>query len=200
MRGVLAASLDRKGLRFSQHARFRDKLPLHREEFSLVSNSFPISHCTSKADAASINSGWTQAILRGRFKSWERDDMGLLVPYLFYVIGQPDPNPADSNEVVSEVFRGRVDNIQDRIAFVTLITQDGDTLVAQWPARDLAKKSIGKSDLFELTMTDTGESVIPSFRKIPRTPIPDELWAKIQKLKEAYPDLQADESDGEEEE
>jgi len=121
------------------------------------------------------------------------------VPYLFFVIGQPDTTPADSNEVVSEVFRGRVDNIQDGIAFVTLIPQDGDTLVAQWPARDLAKKSIGKSDLFELTMTDTGEAVIPSFRKVPRKPIPDKLWAEIQKLKEAYPDLQADESDGEEE-
>jgi hypothetical protein len=80
-----------------------------------------------------------------------------------------------------------------------LFSQDGETLIAQWPERDLARAAIGKSDLFELTMTDTGEAVIPSFRKLPRAPIPDELWEEIQRVKAAYSDLQVDDVDGDDE-
>ena len=101
--------------------------------------------------------------------------------------------------IATETFKGRVDNISDGTALVTLISQDGETLIAQWPERDLAKASIGKSDLFELTMTDTEEAVIPSFRKVSRAPIPDELWEEIQRVKAAYSDFQVDDVDGDDE-
>jgi hypothetical protein len=104
-----------------------------------------------------------------------------------------------TQSVAKEVFRGRVDSIIDGTAFVTLFTQDGGQMSAQWPERDLAKESIGKSDLFELTMTDTGSAVIPSIRKVSRRPIPDALWREIERVKAAYPDLQAEDVDGDEE-
>ena len=74
--------------------------------------------------------------------------------------------PVKASPVAREVFTGRVDNISNGTALVTLFSQDGEVLIAQWPEQDLAKESIGKSDLFELTMTDSGEAVIPSIRKI----------------------------------
>ena len=70
-----------------------------------------------------------------------------------------------------------------------------DHALAQWPEQDLAKKSIGKSDLFEWPMTDSGEAVIPSIKKIPRKLIPDELWGSEGKERE-YSDLLAEDSDG----
>jgi hypothetical protein len=106
--------------------------------------------------------------------------------------------PAKMTPRATEVFKGRVENIVDETALVTLFSQGGETLIAQWPERDLARASIGKSDLFELTMVDTGEAVIPSFRKVPREPIPDELWEEIQRVKAAYSDLEADDVDGDE--
>ena len=92
-----------------------------------------------------------------------------------------------------------MDQISDGVAFVTMFSEDGETLVAQWPERNLARESIEKSDLFELTMTDSGNAVVASFRKIQREPIPEELWAEIQKIKEAYTNLLAEDGDGDDE-
>jgi DNA-binding transcriptional ArsR family regulator len=107
-----------------------------------------------------------------------------------------DAPPGKGRVIASEIFKGRVDHIGDGTALVTLFSADGETLVAQWPEQILGKESIGKSDLFELTMTDSGAAVVPSFRRIPREPIPDELWAEIQKIKLAYPELVASDGDG----
>jgi hypothetical protein len=96
-----------------------------------------------------------------------------------------------------EVFQGRVDNIADGLAFITLFPNDGDILIAQWPENDLVKESIGKSDLFELTMTDSGEAVSHAFRKIPREPISDDLWEKVEKIREFYRDLVTKDDNGE---
>jgi len=114
----------------------------------------------------------------------------------FLFLADLHSRPVKPSPVAREVFTGRVDNISNGTAFVTLFSQDGEVLIAQWPEQDLAKESIGKSDLFELTMTDSGEAVIPSIRKIPRKLIPDELWAEIQRIKEDYSDLLAEDSDG----
>ena len=99
------------------------------------------------------------------------------------------PQAPTRRVVAQEVFTGRVDNICNGVAFLTLFPKDGEPLAAQWSPDDLAKKSIGKSDLFELTMTDSGEAVTSSFRKTLRQPIPDGLWTEIQKVKEAYSDF-----------
>jgi hypothetical protein len=101
--------------------------------------------------------------------------------------------------IATEVFRGRVDDIIGQTAIVTLFSEDGEPMTAQWPEQELARESIRKGDLFELTMTDTGGAVVPSFRKVSRRPIPDDLWEEIERVKAAYPDLQADDVDGEEE-
>jgi len=115
-------------------------------------------------------------------------------------------NPADAHRrkhqtraprcVAREVFVGRVDNIRDGIAYLTLFPESDEPLAAQWSAEELARKAIGKSDLFELTMTDTGKEIIPTLRRTPRQPIPEELLTEIQKLREAYSDLLTDEADG----
>jgi hypothetical protein len=100
--------------------------------------------------------------------------------------------------LAQEVFPGRVDNIQDGIAYVTLFPDDGDVLVAQWPEKDLVKESIGKSDLFELTMTDSGVSVSHSFRKTQRKAISDDLRQEVERIRAYYADLLTKDGNGEE--
>jgi hypothetical protein len=109
------------------------------------------------------------------------------------------PPLAARNPVVAEVFNGRVDNVENGTAFLTLFAKDGEILIAQWPEPELARKGIGKSDLFKLTMTDSGKAVAMWFETVPRKPIPDDLWAEIQKIRQAYSELSTDERDGEEE-
>jgi hypothetical protein len=99
--------------------------------------------------------------------------------------------------VATEVFRGRVDEITDGSAVITLFSKDGETITAQWPEQDLAKESIGKGDIFELTMIDAGGAVVPSFRKVSRKPIPEELWKEIERVKRAYSGLDAGDGDDE---
>jgi HEAT repeat protein len=106
-----------------------------------------------------------------------------------------DPAPAESVEIAAEVFRGRVDNIRDEVAFTTLISEGGDRLVAQWPKKDLTTVAIGKGDLFELTMTDMGGHVSSTFRKLERKLISDDLWKEIEELRADYAHLLEDQRD-----
>ena len=88
--------------------------------------------------------GWTQAIPRKRYNSWERDYTGQSVPYVFLlVIGQPDTTPAVSNEVVSEVFRGRVDKSETASPSSHCSPRRRHAYRA-WPERNLAKDPSGR--------------------------------------------------------
>jgi hypothetical protein len=102
-------------------------------------------------------------------------------------------------EIAREILTGRVDNVRDGIALVTLFPKNELPFTAQWAAKELARRSISKSDLFELTMIDTGFAVIQSFRRLKRKPIPTELLAEIESMKEAYAGLLTGESDGDRE-
>lgn len=77
--------------------------------------------------------------------------------------------------------------------------RQGETIAAQWPEQDLARKSIGRGDLFRWTLTDAGDAIRSSFRKVPRKRSPDDLWEEIKKIKAAYADLLVDDVDGDEE-
>jgi len=99
--------------------------------------------------------------------------------------------------VLKERFQGRLDNIRDGVAYVTLFTSEGKKLAAQIPVKDLAENHIGKSDLFELNMIENHGSFRMRFRKIDRDPIPDDLWKEIQQLRTSYADLFKDDEDGE---
>ena len=75
---------------------------------------------------------------------------------------------AEARPVTRKVFKGRVDDVVNGLAIVTLYSDGGEVLAAEWPERDLAKISVGRGDLFELVMTDTGDAVLPSLRKVRR--------------------------------
>jgi hypothetical protein len=158
-------------------------------------NRSPVAQCTSKTEAASIDRDWARVISPGRDDLWTRLSFEPIRSYLVFVDGLQDSKRTASTEAPSELFRGRVDNIRDGIAFVTLISREGDTLVAQWPAQDLAKAAIGKDDLFELTMTDVNGQVASSFRRLSRKLIPDDLWKEIEELRVAYAHLLDDQGD-----
>jgi hypothetical protein len=159
-----------------------------------------------KEEAVQIHRDWASQfrILRAVHSDWRAIETHSLLEakalarelgYVFIFRHHGRPRQA---VVAQEVFQGRVDNIADGIAFITLFPVDGDILIAQWPENDLVKESIGKSDLFELTMTDSGESVSHAFRKIPRDPISDDLWEKVEKIREFYGDLVTKDENGEE--
>ncbi len=126
---------------------------------------------------------------RGRFRAIPRADRKAERPVL----------QVEKKAVVREQFDGRVDDIIDGTAFVTLVSEHGETIAAQWPEQDLARKSIGRGDLFRWTLTDAGDVIRSSFRKVPRKRIPDDLWEEIKKIKAAYADLLVDDGDGDEE-
>ena len=131
------------------------------------SESGRISQSEAKHEAVRIRSHWT--------RSGKRKPSLELILLEDRLLDERTRNAASATRlksriptrcvVAQEVFTGRVDNISDGVAFLTLFPKDEEPLAAQWPAGDLAKKSIGKSDLFELTMTDSGKAVTSSFQK-----------------------------------
>ena len=182
-------------------ARYRNLIGETRHPFG----TRQVAQSEAKHKAVGIRDLW-----RRRVKQTESPDLALLVGdkiLLFQAkfharsryaetARRPEPPSPSSRVVAEETFTGRVDNIRNGVAYLTLLPEDKEPLAAQWDADDLAKKSIGKSDLFELTMKDSGDAVTLSFRRTPRHPIPDDLWAEIQKLTDAYSDLLTDKSDG----
>jgi len=185
----LLSFLDRKGGPISPEVRPGRKSLLLRNEQSPVPGWVQYVQAISKSQGAKIHLDWGRVVFSGHAGLGAPVHSSGLRPYVIFVAKREDPRLPDSSEVVSEVFRGRVDNIRNGIAFVTLISKDRDTLLARWPEKDLAKASIGKSDLFELTMTDEGGRITNSFRKIARRRLSQKLWKDVEELRDAYAHL-----------
>ena len=162
---------------------------LLRNEQSPVPGWVQYVQDTSKSQAAKIHLAWGQVAFGGHACLGAPLHSSGIRPYVIFLAKREVPRPPDSSEVVSEVFQGRVDNIRNGIAFVTLISKEEDTLFARWPEKDLANASIGKSDLFELTMTDEGGRITNLFRKIARRRLSQKLWKDVEELRDAYAHL-----------
>ncbi len=191
-------SHDRKGLGFPLPIP-RRKMAFVGEGLALVPDTPSSARCTSKAEVSRPDWDWARAMSFRRDNTWTRLGSEPIHPYLIFVDSLRESKATASTQTPKEDFRGRVDNIRDGIAFVTLFSDSGEKLVAQWPEEDLAQASIGKGDLFELTMTDVNGQITSSFRKLKRKMIPDDLWSEIEELRVAYAHLLDDQGDASEE-
>jgi hypothetical protein len=60
---------------------------------------------------------------------------------------------------VLETFDGYVDSVHDETAFVTLISEHGEPLDGQYPARELHAMGIGEGSRFRCRTVKTGDGV-----------------------------------------
>jgi hypothetical protein len=153
----------------------------------------------TKQHAAQVRRSWECTAIAKAPPEFARPQAIAWIAWITLPPPKSPAGPAKARPIATEVFRGRVDDIIGGTAVITLFSEDGEPMTARWPEQELARESIRKGDLFELTMTDTGGAVIPSFRKVSRRPIPDDLWEEIERIKAAYSDLRTDDVDGDEE-
>jgi hypothetical protein len=95
----------------------------------------------------------------------------------------------ETKETVLDSFRGRVEKIEEGIAYVKFVDQNGAISHAQIAAADLAKKGISEGDAFicEIKATD-GETTM-TISPVPKKKLSAAEYAEIDReLDEALPD------------